>query len=290
MLTNKVSEIMTRSIVSADPSLSIRRVMELMVERRVGRVVIAEGGQPAGIFTEQDVVRRVMNRTLDVHATPVRRVMTTPIHGVPQSTPILDVLGKMYAGRFRHLLVRDEEDQMVGLVSMRRILELAVRLGRDLRDTRSVGTIMSGKFQVVGSGARVTEVIDTLVRERVGCVIVSDDVSRAGTIKGIFTERDVLKKVALEDRDMGQIFVAEVMTAQPITMSEASSVQEVLAAMYANGFRHMPVKTPEGAVIGVVSMADVLQYAKALDIDDVVRKAWKEIEDFWESDENYTPG
>jgi len=286
MLTNKVSEIMTRSITTADPSLSIRSVMERMVEKRVGRVVIAEAGQPVGIFTEQDVLRRVMNRRLDVHKTAIRRVMTTPIHGVPQGTPILDVLGKMYTGRFRHLLVRDEKNPMVGLVSMRRILELAVRLGEDLHDTRAVGHIMSGKVPMVEFDARVTDVIDKLARERVGCVIVSD----ADAVRGIFTERDVLKKVALEERDMGQVGVSEVMTTDPIIMCDSSSVQEVLTTMHSNGFRYIPIENSGGKVVGLVSMGDVLQYAKALDINDVVRKAWKEIEDFWESDENYTPG
>jgi CBS domain-containing protein len=274
--------------VSAEPSFSIRRVMELMVERRVGRVVVQEGNEPVGIFTEQDVLRRVMNRKLDIHNTAVRRVMTTPIRGVPQTTPILDVLGKMYAGRFRHLLVRDDKDQMVGLVSMRRILELAVSLGTGLQDTRVVGAIMSGKFEIAGSDARVAEVIDRLAKERAGCVLVSDNASAA--IQGIFTERDVLKKVAVEDRDMGHVRVSEVMTRDPIIMPESSPIQEVLTAMHANGFRHMPVGSPTGKVVGLVSMGDVLQYAKAFNIDDVVRKAWKEIEDFWESDEHYTPG
>jgi len=286
MLTNKVSEIMTRSIITADPSLSIRSVMELMVEERVGRVVVTEAGQPVGIFTEQDVVRRVMNRKLDVHKTAIRRVMTTPVHGVPQTTHIVDVLGKMYAGRFRHLVVRTDKGEMVGLVSMRRILELAVRLGENLKDARSVGVIMSGRFHIVGIDARVSEVIGKLALERVGCVVVCDN----DVVRGIFTERDVLKKVALEDRDMGQVGVSEVMTSDPIIMRDSSSVQEVLTTMHANGFRYIPIENPGGKIVGLVSMADVLQYAKALDINDVVRKAWKEIEDFWESDENYTPG
>ena len=174
MLTNKVSEIMTRSIITADPSLSVRGVMELMVEKRVGRVVVTENSEPVGIFTEQDVLRRVMNRKLDVHKTAIRRVMTTPIHGVPQATLIVDVLGKMYTGRFRHLLVRAEKDPIVGLVSMRRILELAVTLGESLHDTRVVGDIMSGNVHVVDIKNRVTEVIDKLAKERVGCVVVAE--------------------------------------------------------------------------------------------------------------------
>ena len=286
MLTNKVSEIMTTAVITAEPSSTIREVTRLMVDRRVGRVVIIENDAPAGIFTEQDILRRVMNRTLDVHKTPVRRVMTTPIQGVPQDTSIVDVLGRMYKGRYRHLLVYGDDRLMVGLVSMRRILNLAVELGADLRDSRTVGEIVSGAVPTVDSGTRVTEVIDKMVQEHTGCVMVSVD----GKVGGIFTERDVLKRVALEDRDMGQVPVADVMTSDPLVMTGSSPVQEVLSNMRENGFRHMPVAGDGGELTGIVSVGDVLQYAKALDIDDVVRKAWKEIEEFWESDENYTPG
>ena len=286
MLTNKVSEIMTTAVITAEPSSTIREVTQLMVDRRVGRVVITENDEAAGIFTEQDVLRRVMNRILDVHKTPVRRVMTTPIQGVPQGTTIVNVLGRMYKGRYRHLLVYGDDKRMVGLVSMRRILNLVVELGADMHDTRTVGEIVSGTVPTVTADTPVTVVIDKLVHDHLGSVVVLVD----GGIGGIFTERDVLKRVALEDRDMGQVPVAEVMTADPLVVPGSAPVKEVLATMRENGFRHLPVAGDGGDLAGIVSMGDVLQYAKALDIDDAVRKAWKEIEEFWESEENYTPG
>ena len=52
MLTNKVSEIMTTAVITAEPSSTIREVTRLMVDRRVGRVVIIENDAPVGIFTE----------------------------------------------------------------------------------------------------------------------------------------------------------------------------------------------------------------------------------------------
>ncbi len=45
-----------------------------------------------------------------------------------------------------------------------------------------------------------------------------------------------------------------------------------------------------GELAGIVSMADVLKYAKALDVDENVRKAWREIKEHWDSVEHYTPG
>jgi hypothetical protein len=60
--------------------------------------------------------------------------------------------------------------------------------------------------------------------------------------------------------------------------------------MYKGDFRHMPIQGERGNLVGIVSMGDVLKYAKALDVDESVRRAWEEIEEFWNSEEHYTPG
>jgi translation initiation factor IF-3 len=54
--------------------------------------------------------------------------------------------------------------------------------------------------------------------------------------------------------------------------------------------RNIPVLGDHGELGGIVSMGNVLKYAKALDVDENVRKAWKEIEEHWDSVEHYTPG
>ena len=84
--------------------------------------------------------------------------------------------------------------------------------------------------------------------------------------------------------------VKEIMTADPVTMAHSSLIRNVLAEMYKCGFQNMPIQGDGRDLVGIVSMGDVLKYAKALDVDENVRKAWKEIEEFRESDEHYTPG
>ena len=129
MLSNKVAEIMTRDIFTADVSSSVFDVMQSMAAKDVGRAVITENGNYTGIFTEKDVLKRVHSQKLDPKTTNIRKVMTTPIRSVPDDTHIIDALGKMYRSKFRHLLVRERKGRIVGMVTMRRILELAVELG-----------------------------------------------------------------------------------------------------------------------------------------------------------------
>lgn len=285
MLSNKVKEIMTRDVITAEASSTISDVME-MAANNVGRVIITEKQVPVGIFTERDVLKRVMNKKLDAKKTSIKKVMTTPIRAVREEASIVEVLGKMYKGKFRHLLVRGDKRAMVGLVSMHRILKLAVDLGHDLEETQTIGSIMSRNLITVEFSQSIYDTIEVMIKKDTGCVIVLSN----GEPKGIFTERDVLTRVAVKDIDTRKSSIREVMTADPVTMTHSSLIGDVLAEMYKCGFQNMPIQGDGRDLVGIVSMGDVLKYAKALDVDENVRKAWKEIEEFWESDEHYTPG
>jgi len=286
MLSNKVREIMTRDIVTAGITDRISDVMKVMVAKNVGRVVTMDNHVPVGIFTEQDVLRRVINKKLDPKKAIIKRVMTTPIRSVREEARIVDVLGKMYRSNFRHMAVCGEKRAMVGLVSMRRILKLAVELGHDPIGTRTIGSIMSTKLVSVDVSQSIYDTIETMVKKDTHCVIVLS----GGELKGIFTERDVLRRVAIKNIDTKKTPIKKVMTTDPITMTHSAMIEKVLAQMYYNDFRNIPVLGNYGELAGIVSMGDVLKYVKALDVDENVRKAWKEIAEHWDSVEHYTPG
>src|SRR4029077_1425993 len=117
-----------------------RRSSDLVAED-VGRIVVTDKDIPVGIFTEKDVLKRVVNK-LDPKTTTIRDVMTSPLRAVREETHIVESLGRMYRGKFRHLLVRGRRGKIVGIVSMRRILGLAVELGQGLTETKTLGDIM----------------------------------------------------------------------------------------------------------------------------------------------------
>ena len=80
------------------------------------------------------------------------------------------------------------------------------------------------------------------------------------------------------------------MTSPLITMASTDLVRDVLVEMYRRDIRNMPVGGEKGELIGIVSMPDILQYAQAFDIDEKVRQAWKEVEEYYNSEDQYTPG
>ena len=285
MLTNRVSEIMTTDITTNTIDRTASEVMEQMVSQDVGRVVITDKDIPVGIFTEKDVLRRVMNK-LDSKKTIIKEVMTSPLRAVPQETHIVDAFVKMYRGKYRHLLVRGRRGKIVGIVSMRRILGLAVELGQDKNDARTLGSIMSPGAPTIDESASVYDTIGLMVQEGLSAVVITS----AGEPKGIFTERDVLRRVAIKDIDTKKTAIKELMSSPLITMASTDLVSNVLAEMYRRDIRNMPVKGESGELMGIVSMPDILQYARAFDIDEKVRQTWKEVQEYYDSEDQYTPG
>lgn len=286
MLSNKVSEIMTTNLTTASVANSIQEVLEIMVAAEIGRIIVTNEEIPVGIFTEKDVMKRVVNSNRDPRKSPIKEVMTSPIRAVREETHIVEALGKMVRGKYRHLLVRGRRGKIVGIVSMRRILGLAVELGQGMSETKTLGSLVSGQALSVDESASVAETIDLMTQKGVASIIVS----ASGKPNGIFTERDVLKRVAAKGIDTKRTQVRQVMTAPLVTMAEAALIGEALAEMYRRDIRNMPVVAPGGELIGIVSMPDVLQYAAAFDIDEKVRQTWKEVQEYYDSEDQYTPG
>lgn len=286
MLSNKVSEIMTTNLTAVPVSTSISKVMEIMSAEDIGRIIITGEEVPVGIFTEKDVMRRVVNANVDAENTRIKEVMTSPLRAVREETHIVEAFGKMYKGKYRHLLVRGRRGRIVGIVSMRRILKLAVELGQGMSDTRTLASLTTAAAATINETSSVHEAIDLMIKIGVGSVVIT----RAERPVGIFTERDVLKRVATKKIQTTHTVVKNVMTTPLVTMSSTALVGDALAEMYRRDIRNMPVTAESGDLLGILSMPDVLQYARAFDIDEQVRRTWKEVAEYLDSEDQYTPG
>ena len=286
MLSNKVSEIMTTNLTKATVTASIFEVMQTMVAEDVGRIIITDDDVPVGIFTEKDVLKRVINAKIDAKKTAIKKVMTAPVRAVREETHIVDAFGKMYQGKYRHLLVRGRRGKIIGIVSMRRILNLAVELGQGLSETRTLGDIAAQAIATVDESTIVYETVELMNKKNVTAVIVTS----TGKPVGIFTERDVLKRVASREIDVKVTPIKQVMTAPIITMPRTALVGDVLLEMSHRDIRNMPVSSESGEITGLLSMPEILQYARAFNIDEQVRRTWKEVAEFLDTEDQYTPG
>jgi CBS domain-containing protein len=78
-----------------------------------------------------------------------------------------------------------------------------------------------------------------------------------GKLVGIFSERDIMKRVVAEGRDPARTRVSEVMTANPLVVDAAESIENCMVLMKEHGFRHLPI-CDGGKLKGIVSLRDIL--------------------------------
>ena len=116
-----------------------------------------------------------------------------------------------------------------------------------------------GEVLEVDADASVFEAVQLMVEKNVGSLLVTE----GGDITGIVTERDYLRRVALEGRTDRETPVREIMSSPLIVASPETTVDECMALMTDRRIRHVPV-VEEGSVVGVVSIGDVVKFKSKL--------------------------
>jgi CBS domain-containing protein len=118
-----VGEIMSRSLLTVEPSMALTEAARQMDGRRVGAVLVFSGGRLAGILTERDILRAVAAGNID--SASVGDWMTRDPETVEPSERTGQAAAIMIHGGFRHLPVLDGGDP-VGIISIRDLVRLVI--------------------------------------------------------------------------------------------------------------------------------------------------------------------
>jgi CBS domain-containing protein len=121
----------------------------------------------------------------------------------------------------------------------------------------SVLDLCDSEVAAVPVEANVADAVRLMLERHVGAVGVIDSESR---VAGIFTERDVLRKLALSGRDPEKLPIRELMTTPVELATLATGPGEALATMVERHFRHLPVVDDGGKLLGMLSIRNVLQW------------------------------
>ena len=105
------------AIYSVPATATVAEAVHEMNHQKVGCVLVMDGGRLAGVFTERDVLTRIVVAEVDPKTTPVARVMTAGVNTVPPETTIEEVMTLFAEKRCRHLPVV-EDGRLLGLISI----------------------------------------------------------------------------------------------------------------------------------------------------------------------------
>lgn len=112
-------------IWSVTPGTTVYDTLRLMADKNIGAVLVLEGGQPVGIFTERDYARQVILKGKASKDTPVHEVMTTRVVFVRPEQSIEECMALMTDKRCRHLPVLDE-GRLAGVLSIGDVVKAVI--------------------------------------------------------------------------------------------------------------------------------------------------------------------
>ncbi|MEP0842382.1 MAG: CBS domain-containing protein [Phycisphaerae bacterium] len=122
---DNVGHLPLREPVFVTPETSVRRTVEVMQSERMGCILVCRDGELVGIFTERDLMRRVLARRADPES-PVEQYMTPRPAVIARSDPIAHAVRVMSEGHYRHLPVVDDRGRPVGIASAKHIVAYLV--------------------------------------------------------------------------------------------------------------------------------------------------------------------
>jgi CBS domain-containing protein len=114
-----------RSVFTVDQGATVQEAAEYMAQQNIGAVPIMAGSRLAGIFSERDVINRVVAKKLNPAVTKVAEVMTTNLVVATSDESYESCLRKMKLANCRHLPIV-EGDQLIAVISLRDLLQVEI--------------------------------------------------------------------------------------------------------------------------------------------------------------------
>ena len=131
--TMTVADVMTKSVISVDASMTINEAAKMMEDAKVGAVIVMENNTPVGIVTDRDFAVKVAAHAYQV-SSPVKQIMSSPLFSINSEESVRTVADLMHDRGIRKLPVINDEN-VVGMITATDIVNLlAVCVEDDMRD------------------------------------------------------------------------------------------------------------------------------------------------------------
>jgi len=131
--TITIEDVMTKSVISVDASMTINETAKMMEDAKVGAVIIMENNVPIGIVTDKDFAVKVAAHAYEI-SSPIKQIMSSPLLSINSDESVRNAADLMFERGVRKLPVLND-DKVVGIITATDIVNLlAVSVEEDIRD------------------------------------------------------------------------------------------------------------------------------------------------------------
>ena len=244
-----IERITQRNLLVCAPATPLREVARRMLEGRCSSMLVVDGNDVVGIWTEQDALAVDFGDPA-AFDTPVHLVMGSPVRTIYCKCSIGEAALRFRECNLRHFLVTGESGEPVGIITqsdvvMNQGIEYYVSL-------RNVKSVLGPKFLMVPGAMPLREVIAIMRDARLNAVVTESP----GGARGILTERDVVRLIGT---DCACETAGDLAHAPLICVAAESSLYRARQLFAENNIRHLGVTGEDAELLGLVTFSDILQ-------------------------------
>ncbi|MBT8200113.1 MAG: CBS domain-containing protein [Acidimicrobiia bacterium] len=267
-----VSSLDLSRYASVDEDATVAETVDAMREAGRSCACILDGGTLKGVFTQRDVLMRVIGRP-STWQRPIAEEMTGSVRTMLDTQSASDGLAIMNEWWVRSVPVLDEGSQFVGNLSFYTMIRtiggmLASQVGEKSRGISADEGLTFVDFTGLHWSTPVTVGLDDTVETAahhmkargIGSVLVTDVREQ---LVGVVSEFDLLTEIGCDRSDLSNITVKEVMTADPVVVAARSPIALAIERIIEHEFSHVPLVGETGRPVGVASFRDIAAYVES---------------------------
>lgn len=247
---------------------TVRETIETLTTSGRNCAFVLDSSRLVGLFTDRDVLTKVVD-TPDCWDTPIESVMTAEPYTIGPVSTAMDALRLMNSHHVRNVPVLKDDATVVGNLTHFSLMGLAdtvIRNEAAMDESEysiahsflfiNFAGLKTGQPFSVSPDTSIADVVETMRAESIGSVMIVD---ARGTLTGVFTERDLMTKIACRTQDLS-VPVKDHMSHDLIKLSPRDSISAGLHHMAEKHIRRLPLVSASEKPVGVISFRHIAQY------------------------------
>jgi CBS domain-containing protein len=243
----KVGEVMNEDIASIDSQSTVASAARIMSTNKISCLIVSRDDCLLGIVTETDILKKAAMVCHNFHRIKVEQIMSSPIRSIPRSSSVMDASKIMEVENIRRLIVL-QEGEPVGVITQTDM----VRVMASYTASIEVSEIMTREAVLIASSATAREAAELMASQDISCLVVTNNTA----IVGIFTERDLLKRVVALNENPAKIVLKQVMSKPVVTIPSNYSLLSATKLLERAGIRRLVVMERD-VLLGVITQTDI---------------------------------
>ena len=248
----EVADVMSKKVTTISPDETVLSATKRMCEDNISCIIVLDNARVAGILTETDILKRIAADDGDFDKMPVTQIMSWPVESISQDLSVLDAGKIAEAKHIKRLPVLDG-DKLVGIVTQTDLIRVLTSYGM----WSDVVEVMNKNVVRIQSQATVAEATKTMASCKMSCIVAIE----GDNAVGVFTEKDLLKKVVALQKDPAHTKIEEVMSSPIISIPPDYSLFSAAKAMEKMRIRRLVVMEDK-KLCGIITQTNIFMAIK----------------------------